>query len=87
MVALAMLLQKSGDTPAALTALTNAKQRSGKTGNADPVLDQLASNWSMLLVRSQSNAAKPTQGGGVASSPTVQPALGGSQPAPGNQNP
>ena len=87
MVALALLLQKSGDTPAALTALTNAKQRSGKTGNADPVLDQLAANWSMQLVRSQSNAAKPKQGGGVASSPTVQPALGGSQPAPGNQNP
>jgi predicted Zn-dependent protease len=87
MVALAILLQKSGDTPAALTALTNAKQRSGKTGNADPVLDQLAANWSMLLVRSQSNAAKPKQGGGVASSPTVQPALGGSQPAPGNRNP
>ena len=87
MVALAMLLQKSGDTPAALTALTNAKQRSGKTGNADPVLDQMASNWSMLLVRSQSNAATAKQGGGVASSPTVQPALGGSQPAPANQNP
>jgi len=87
MVALALLLQKSGDTPAALTALKNAKQRSGKTGSADPVLDQLAANWSLLLARSQPNAANSKQGGGVASSPTVQPNLGGSLPAPAIQNP
>jgi Flp pilus assembly protein TadD len=87
MVALALLLQKSGDTPAALTALTNAKQRSGKTGSSDPVLDQLAASWSMLKTRSQQNSVQPKQAGGVGSSPTVQPALGGSLAAPAPQNP
>jgi Flp pilus assembly protein TadD len=87
MVALALLLQKSGDTPAALTALTNAKQRSGKTGTADPVLDKLAVSWSMLSVRSQANPGTSKPGAAKASPPTVQPALDGSLPAPVRQNP
>jgi hypothetical protein len=82
MVALALLLQKSGDTPAALTALTNAKQRSGKTGTADPVLDKLAASWSMLATRSQEKGGTPKPGAGGGVSPTVQPAQGESVPAP-----
>jgi len=87
MVALALLLQKSGDTPAALTALTNAKQRSGKTGTSDPVLDKLAATWSMLALRSPANAGTAKPGIGVASPPTVQPAPDGSLPVPAYQNP
>ena len=85
MVALALMLQKSGDTPAAFTALTNAKQRSGKTGTVDPVLDKLAATWSMLAVRSSANSGTAKPGAGVASPPTVPPAPGGSAPA--NPNP
>ena len=87
MVALALLLQKSGDTPAALTALSNAKQRSGKTGTADPVLDKLAATWSMLAVRSPASTGLSKPGKGVTSSPTVQAAPDGSVPAPAYQNP
>jgi tetratricopeptide (TPR) repeat protein len=84
MVALALLLQKSGDTPAALTALNNAKQRSGKTGTADPVLDKLAADWSMLSARSQPNQGTSKPGAGVASPSRAQPAQGESLPAPVN---
>lgn len=87
MVALALLLQKSGDTPAALAALTSAKQRSGKTGSADPVLDNLAASWSILAARSQQNQGLPKPGAAVASPSRVQPVPGGSLPAPGLQNP
>jgi Flp pilus assembly protein TadD len=82
MVALALLLQKSGDTPAALKALTNAKQRNGKTGTSDPVLDKLAATWSMLAARSPANAGTAKPGKGVASPPMVQPAPDGSLPVP-----
>ena len=87
MVALALLLQQSGDTNAALTALTNAKQRSGKTGTADPVLDKLAANWSMLSVRTQPNQGTTKPGSGLVSPPTVQPGLGELPPVPVHQNP
>ena len=87
MVALALLLQKSGDTPAALSALTIAKQRSGKTGTSDPVLDKLAASWSMLATRSQPNGGMPKPGAGAVSPPTVPPAPGESAPAPAPPTP
>ena len=87
MVALALSLQKSGDTPAALAALTKAKQRSGKTGTADPVIDKLAASWSLLSVRAQPNPGTTKPGADKARAPTVQPALGGSLPATVLQNP
>ncbi len=84
MVALALLLQKSGDTPAALTALTTAKQRSGKTGTADPVLDKLAASWSLLSARSKPNPGATSAAGAAA--PKAQEGSDGS-PAPARQNP